>query len=532
MWYVIKTDFGKEHNAKEELSKVPQISARLPLRRVTTSTKGKKQSVRFKPLIDGILFIHVLKKDTGILKAMMKGSGFFIHKDGTQYESNAHLLSYSSEAITLDERLSMAKVPEQSMRLFSILNSQKEAEKSLEDVEIIDSKTYKEIESEYDTVCMVNGPFFKFQGVIRQVKRNGKKDHRLFIRTGSCAVSISNIRKFNYLIVREAPNGENAKKVNTWRFIDYLIGKLQATYFTNDAGPALRNILLNLSKGKAMDDVKRMLLVSSLVEKDNDRRNSLALQAAFIENANSTTESVLEALNSYFINSDESVSMGLKDLVPNVQLRPFLTPTPGKEIGKDGIYTLLEHKDFTEIILNLDLTKVFIDKKYKFPYGLKPKKGDFTYYAHIGVKKDDECKSLIFFVNWSGFMDEYHKMEKEGKNRLKSDMIKRGHVYMPELLNSNTDFYVSPELAGFKKELKDINIEKIVRMLHAYQDAPLNYNFLHNFKPIIDFLKPTIHAAVEMWQISRLTDWYDLAQRYVLLHKLPTEEDKQSSDVE
>ena len=94
MWYVIKTDFGKELNAKEELSKVPQISARLPLRRVTTSNKGNKQSVRFKPLIDGILFIHVLKKDIGILKAMMKGSGFFIHKDGTQYESNAHLLSY------------------------------------------------------------------------------------------------------------------------------------------------------------------------------------------------------------------------------------------------------------------------------------------------------------------------------------------------------------------------------------------------------------------------------------------------------
>ena len=281
-----------------------------------------------------------------------------------------------------------------------------------------------------------------------------------------------------------------------------------------------------------MDDVKRMLLVSSLAEKDNDRRNSLALQAAFIENADSTTESVLEALNSYFINSDESVSMCLKDLVPNVQLRPFLTPTPGKEIGKNGIYTLLEHKNFTEIILNLDLTKVFIDKKYKFPYGLKPKKGDFTYYAHIGVKKDEECKSLIFFVNWSGFMDEYHKMEKEGKDRLKSDMIKRGHVYMPELLNSNTDFYVSPELAGFKKEWNDINIEKIVRMLHAYQDAPLNYNFLRNFKPVIDFLKPTIHAAVEMWQISRLTDWHDLAQRYVLLHKLPTEEDKQSSDVE
>ena len=129
-------------------------------------------------------------------------------------------------------------------------------------------------------------------------------------------------------------------------------------------------------------------------------------------------------------------------------------------------------------------------------------------------------------------MDEYHKMEEEGKNRLKSDMIKRGHVYMPELLNSNTDFYVSPELVGFKKEWKDINIEKIVRMLHAYQDAPLNYKFLRNFKPIIDFLKPTIHAAVEMWQISRLTDWHDLAQRYVLLHKLPTEEDKQSSDVE
>lgn len=526
MWYVIKTDFGKEHNAKEELSKVSQISAKLPLRRVTTSRNGKKQSVRFKPLIDGVLFIHVLKKDIGIIKSMMNSSGFFIHKDGTQYESNAHLLSYSSETITLDDRLSMAKVPEQSMRLFSILNSQKEAEKSLEDVEIIDAKTYKEIESEYDTVCMVNGPFFKFQGVIKQVKRNGKKDHRLFIRTGSCAVSISNIRKFNYLIVREAPNGESARKVNTWRFIDYLIGKLQATYFTNDAGPALRNILLNLSKGKTIDDVKHKLLVSSLDEKDNERRNFLALQSAFIENADSTTESVLEALNSYFINSDDSVSMGLNELVPNVQLRPFLTPTPGKEIGKDGIYTLLEHKDFTEIILRLEFTKVFIDKKYKLPHGARPKKDDFVYYAHIGVKKKEENNSLTFFVNWSGFMDEYHKLEKEEKDQLQSNMIKRGHVFMPELLKSNTDFYVSSELAGFKKELKDINLGKIVRMLHDYQDAPLNYTFLRNFKPIIDFLKPAIQAAVEMWQISRLTDWHNLAQRCVLLHKLPAEEDE------
>lgn len=124
---------------------------------------------------------------------------FFIHKDGTQYESNAHLLSYSSESITLDDRLSMAKVPEQSMRLFSILNSQKEAEKSLEDVEILDSKIYNEIESEYDTVCMVNGHSSNFKALSNRLREMGKRSQAFYSYRFLCGKHIKHqkIQLFN-----------------------------------------------------------------------------------------------------------------------------------------------------------------------------------------------------------------------------------------------------------------------------------------------------------------------------------------------
>lgn len=521
MWYVVKTDFDSEETARKELGTIPCVKATyLPYRRVKVPKINDPSRNPFRPTISGILFINVLKKDLNELKSHLKPSGFFIDDKGKQFDGNAHLLSFSNGELTLDDRISMAKVSSVDINLFRTLNEQKDAETFLENVEIVDSSIYDKLSPHYDRVCILNGPFFKFQGFIKQNLDKKRKDRQLYIRLGAWTMVVPNIRKYNYIVVREAPDGEKTKTVNTWRYIDHVIGKLQATYFPDNAGEALRNILTCLGKGLSLDDTRQQLLRTSLNINDNNKKSGTALQAAFLASADSKTESCIEALNSYFRSSGESLEKGLSSLIPDVRLRPFLTPTPGKDFPDKDAFTLLEHKDFTEVILRLDLKKVFVDERYKSPKGIKLAKDDYVYYAHIGLRQSNDKGKLTAFINWGGFVSDFLLMEADERKALTADMEKKGYKHTPTLLNSGMAYRQSPELSGFKVSI-EADAARLIRQLSTSQRKPLSLSLVRSLYPVVKLLRQAIPAAVELWQIPRLDSWRKLTQRYVLLHKMP-----------
>jgi hypothetical protein len=520
MWYVVKTSFGHEDQAVEELKAIPVVKEiYLPYNRRHPLKSGDVASGKFRPTINGILFINVSKDNLSTLKFHLNTNGYFVDDKGGEFTSKAHLLNYSRQPADLTARLNMAKVTVDAITLFRILNDQSDAEKQLENVELFDSDAYRQMSSKYDTVCIVDGPYFKFQGIIKTVSRNGVKDKHLFINTGSLTISISDIHRYNYIVVREAPDSENAKTVNTWRFIDYLIGRLQSTYFADNAGEALRSIIRCLSKGNSIDKTKHLLFQKSLDEKSEQKRKNMALQATFLESESPLTISCLGAVASFFRSSGNSVEHELNNLIPDVQLRPFLTPVPGKTLSKGSRFTCLRHKDFLEVILRLDLRKRFADQKYKLPKGVKTNKNDYVYYAHIGLKANEDNTSLTCFINWSGFMNSYLLMENDEKSALLDNMQRKGYRVTPELLRSGNIFCASPELAGFKAEIECSDAAKVLHEIEHQDGKFLSLSMLRPFAPFIPLFRRAVSSAVELWQNPKLACWRKLCQRYVLLHK-------------
>lgn len=518
MWYVVKTNFGEEEAAERELRKMPSIRATyLPFRRTSLPTRDHISHSQFRPTISGILFINVRKADTALLKTNLNSAGFFVDDSGRQLVSKAHLLSFSTTPIPLDQRISMAHTSSAAVNLFRTLNEQKDAEQFLANVELVDSGEYNRLADRYDTVCILNGPYFRLQGIVRQTASKKHKDRRLYVSMGAWTVVVPDIRRYSYIVVREARNGKDTPTVNTWRFVDLLIGRLQASYFPDNAAEALRSIIGCMSKAKSVDATRGMLLRASLDAPDANLRTSLALQATFVDNADATVESCLQAVGHYFLASGQSADRGLQSLIPDAPLRPFLTPTAGPNFPSRAGFVLLRHHDFPEVILRLNLKKRFFDRRFKQPRGIRLRKDDFIYYAHIGLHPTGH--TLEAFVNWSGFVSAYAMMEPAECEALLADMRKKGYVHTPKLLSSSSLFSSTPQLAGFRVSIPTDDPSHLLRQLADAQNAPLSLSLIRRFAPVVSLLSQTIPAAVELWQTPRLLEWRKLAQRYVLLHK-------------
>lgn len=518
MWYVVKTNFGEEEAAERELRKMASIrSTYLPFRRASLPTRDHVSHSQFRPTISGILFINVRKSDTDLLKSNLNSGGFFIDGSGRQLDSKAHLLSFSTTPIPLDRRISMARASSAAVNLFRTLNEQKDAEQFLANVELVDSSEYNRLADRYDTVCILNGPYFRLQGIVRQTSNKKHKDRRLYISMGAWTVVVPDIRRYSYIVVREARNGNDTPMVNTWRYADLLIGRLQASYFPDNAAEALRSIIGCMGKAKSVEATRRMLLRASIDAPDASRRTSLALQATFVDNADATVESCLQAVSHYFLASGQSAGRGLLSLLPDVALRPFLTPTAGPNFPSRAGFALLRHHDFTEVIVRLNLKRRFFDKRFKQPRGVRLRNDDFVYYAHIGLRPNGH--SLEAFVNWSGFVSAYAMMEPAEREALLADMRKKGYVHTPRLLSGSSLFSSTPELAGFRVSVTTDDPNHLLQLLADAQLAPLRLSLIRPFAPVVSLLSHAIPAAVELWQTPRLLEWRKLAQRFVLLHK-------------
>lgn len=561
MWYIVKTDFYKEQEAIKDLLLLdgieevyfPQIRQELPAIGGTT-----EKPVRFRPVISGVLFVYA--KGQELLEKHLDFRGYFLKEEmvgeGTTSSAkhrpervigNAHLFPLESEPERLEDMLRHAEISDEEIYRYKVCVEQCAAH--TEDIKIV-GKNYGELLAENDLVLITDGPFVGFTGVIKQVKTGGVKDRCLFFSLGSFCVRLSGIRRFGVIIVRESAKGTKAQLPNTWRYIDFLIGKLQASYFADTASAALRHILECYNKVKDIEQCQDLLLDEANRQRSEAESREMALQSVWLRQVGDKELGALKSLRRFFQSDDNSMALALIDLIPDMSLRPFLTPTSGVELPKSKNYILFPHNGFTELIFRVNLKKEFLkaenypslsitDKqegRYTEDGKLKGKMRkerqfklsdkEYIYYVHVGLRDREDGKGVVAMVNWGEFLHRYVSLKAEEREAFHQDLLVKGYQETHRLLGERSASIVddTQTQSGFTCLLPHIQLEDIWKKYERSQKAKqLPLSLVRNFYPVCQLVRSCIPAAVEFWQRQRLLEWRHLVQRYVLLHNLPLE---------
>ncbi len=503
-------------------------------------TDGKPAS--FRPVISGILFAYVT--DTKALKSHLNPSGYFL-LDGEQVAGNAHLFSAEGQSESLAFKLIHAQVSDEEVYRYKVCIEQCAAH--TDDIKIV-GKDYAELASENDTVMITDGPFVGQTGVIKQVKSHGVKDRCLFYALGGFCVQLSGVRRYGVIVVRESAKGDRAQLPNTWRYIDFLQGRLQAAFFADTSSAALRHILETYNKVKDVERCQTLLLNEAKALRTESESREVALQAVWLQQINDEELAALKSLARFFQSADNSVSLGLADLIPDMPLRPFLTPTSGVSLPKGCNYILFPHNGFVELIFRVNLKQEFLKAEhYPSPSIADSKEGRFTadgklrgrmrkarpfhlsdqeyvYYVHVGLY-DDGSDGVRAMVNWGEFAHRYHSLDEEGKKDFLADLLAKGYTETHRLLTSVPMRDDTPVQSGFICHLPGVTLQEIMsRYGRSQKTHHLPLSLVRTFQPVATLIRSSIPAAVEFWQRQRLLEWRHLVQRFVLLHNLPLEQ--------
>lgn len=531
MWYIIKTETSTEDELERKFNDLHWINdTYLPRYRRRLPKNTDKVKYKYCLTIPGVIFVNVSKSNKEEFCKHLTDTGYLLDANSDKFNGMPHLLRTSSPRLSLDDLLELSKVTETDFNIFKIYNDQKDIERSMETLDLVDNVTYKTLQQDYDTVCVLDGPYSRYQGIVKREpnivdgKKHGK-DNRLFCQIGIWSVRISNIRKYNYIIVREAVNGKDFPLTNTWRFIDRILGSLQASFFPDNSAFALRTLLTYL-KGKELDAAKHEIRKTALETEDSQEKQLASYLSTFVEEMDAGTQGSLTALTGYFKKVDELKEGDLKNLIPDIKLRPFLTPTPGKKLPKKYHYTVLKHNDFTEIILRLNLKSCFVNNIYVVPKGITLSNDDYIYYTHIGLKKNETVNGITAFVNWGGFIHSFMQREDDGKSNFVSLLKERNVASLADILEDKKEkvklYDKSLSSAGFEIDIKDVDFDRTALLLDEHKkDITIPFGIIKQLHPIAELLRKTIPAAVEMWQSPRFNTERKLLQRFVLLHKIP-----------
>ena len=374
----------------------------LPMcRKVVSGTEGAKAA--FVPLISHVIFVDIdVERYTTdfsrrrYLTRVFSNRGYFQYQetvrteDGTlqkqQIKTDARLFCVRQEGKSLDELISSATIATDDVDALRLFIDQSNS--SMTEFHVMDAN-YELLASTNDTVLVTEGPYRGFHGIVKQKKTRGKKDHVLYVRVANWCFSIPNIRAFRYIVLSEAPHGKKTAEVNAWRNADMLIGRLQAllpTEKVDNAAHYLRYILTQLNDGITIEQ----LVKKSSEGRQSDDKNCTLLffhgdPARGIAPLGSEEASALISLSRHYRSKSSNIAFVLKDAIPDVSLRPFLTPTPGAPIPKGQDYTIVPHPTFTEYIIPINLRPYFWNNEYeqgKFKT-FSPEPEDYVYYMHI-----------------------------------------------------------------------------------------------------------------------------------------------------
>lgn len=522
MWFIVQTDVSGENKSIDFLKEhYPEFITDyyFPLGRKAIPAENGSEKVRFVPILSGLFFIRIDNKKA--LERILSHNGYFQYQ-GFDFDirtretvertffTKARLLCANRESYSQDEIIDLARIPNADMERFIYYNEQ--IADSIQGLSIVD-KRYGDLILENDTIRILNGPLKGWVGVVKQIKKNGKKDRHLLVRFGNNrCLNISNIRQYDIQIEHEATRGAKSEAVGVWRAIDQLIGYLQFRYPEEDAAATLRRLFedyqkkLTLHRSRHQTDKAYSVKKSTLEE---------AQKQEVLDHIDEAMHPNFRILASYFKTDNTTIRDGLKELIPDVLLRPFLTPSTGIPIPQDQEYTVFQHNGIVELVIRCHLKEFFRSKNYEADKYNPVFDEDYEYDAHIALLPIDEGR-VKAITSWGAFYDRYAMLDEDERQKFLLDLETKKYPRLLYLLTQGRyRFEKVNQIGGFSLDMdipytEDIQemARQAVALLQTSGDAP-------------SFLAQTTAAAVEMWQGARLLMWRQLLQRYVLLHKVP-----------
>lgn len=483
MWYIVKTELYKERETISDLLKIDGIEdIYFPRIRQEMPENGSRQegAVCFRPVISGVLFVYA--KSGVLLADHLDARGYFLRgKERALGEPHLFPMDYTPK--TLATMLRQASISDEEMYRYKVCVEQCAAH--TDDIQIV-GKNYADLLEENDLLMITEGPFRGFTGVIKQVKSHGVKDRCFFFSLGNFCVRLSAIRRYGVIVVKESANGNKAQLPNTWRYVDFLVGKLQAAYFADTAPAALRHILAYYNKVESIEECQALLLREANSLPTEQESREVALMAVWLQQLGDEELAALKSLRRFFHSEDNSVVTALPDAIPDMSLRPFLTPSPGVALLKGKNYVLFPHQNFTELIFRVNLKDEFRraenypsidvtdkqegryteDGKLKGkmrkarPFHLSDK--EYIYYVHVGLWDKEDGSGVVAMVNWGGFLHRYMQLTDEEQTAFLQDLQAKGYEETYRLLTEGDMLDVNATQSGFTCLLPNIDLSTIM----------------------------------------------------------------------
>lgn len=511
MWYVAKTQASKEEFAKRilksELNEIQDVYIPYILSR-DDAVKGEKTSHVIPPL-KGYLFVNV----KGDVKDCLDEYGRFkcryekyYPKTGKYEKVSVRLLNGPQSGKDLEDIIRNSMIPDKAMLDFR--NGIDQIASGIGDMRI-EQESFRQLAKVNDVVVVLQGPMKGREGVIKRVsEENGKRNRRFFISFGAnLCISLSGVHQNDIAVVHEAMESDEGKSVTLWRDIDAVEGALQKSGYSDDAPRRLRELIANYSKDThirrpaGIGDKEWRKQVRSYARIDSKRKEEV------LEKVDTDVRVSLKKLGERFIPVCDDFEETLKEFIPDILIRPFLTPTPGPNIPDEQDYAVLSHSGFTEYIIRKDLGGVFRHGSYEKDKYNPVFDEDYIYYAHVAVFNRPGCRCAV--VSWGGFYDQYELLEDASRTKFKTDLEKYKYGRLYELLKDKTE----------NGEGSVIRFGRTNGIGGFYVDINNGEDELIAARELVNAVAP---AAVEMWQGTRMREvWRTLLQRYVLLHKVP-----------
>lgn len=398
MWLIVLTESLKEREAIETLRKLPDYKGHfLPLYRKERLNGGKKEVV-FLPLITRIVFLKLEfpsfnRHDNliGHIRKSFNDKGYVLvneevvvdgKKQLRQKSTHIRLMCVTDTEKAIEDRIKEATVSDSDVDSLQLFVDQMNS--AMTEYSVV-SDNYELLASTHDTVMFTEGPYQGFQGVVKQKTVKGLRSRYFYLRVANWTFCIPNARRGRYVVMKEATHGKKAREVTAWTNADLLLERFQALSceegltdqeafaLADESASLLRLLLLSLGRSLKIEDFVKETASNPKLG-DMGQYQLLLLFLCGSKNPKETVEkgkdivptlspreaSALISLNRYYLSTQSSIDYVLTTHIPDVTLRPFLTPYVEPDAGEKPSKPapdVVRHKDFTEYIIKVETAR-------------------------------------------------------------------------------------------------------------------------------------------------------------------------------
>ena len=398
MWLIVLTESLKEREAIETLRKLPDYKGHyLPLYRKERLNGGKKEVV-FLPLITRMVFLKLeissFKRRENLMAHIRKSfndKGYILineevvvdgKKQLRQKNTHIRLMCVTDTEKSIEDRIKDARVSDSDVDSLQLFVDQMNS--AMTEYSVV-SDNYELLASTHDTVMFTEGPYQGFQGVVKQKTVKGLRSRYFYLRVANWTFCIPNARRGRYVVMKEATHGKKAREVTAWTNTDLLLERFQALScgegltdqeafaLADGSASLLRLLLLNLGRNRKIEDfvketasnpklgymVQYQLLLLFLCGSKNPKEH-VEKGKDIVPTLSPREASALISLNRYYLSTQSSIDYVLNTHIPDVTLRPFLTPSvepDASEKPSNPAPAIVRHKDFTEYIIKVETAR-------------------------------------------------------------------------------------------------------------------------------------------------------------------------------